>query len=210
MLNDKVKYNALVQLFDLLSFYRNDATHSKEKEKMLAIVAGSYAAFLANAVHRHKDVDVFVLWNPPVHGFQWFPLLRILDPNYAFMNDGYLYEDAFRIANIGRLQIIVMKYENPCRCVFHVDKLFFEDWHHVTRYELLVFQTINKHGLKKDVYTPKYIPYNEDDGIITETIRIPKALDEKKYPGKHRNNMVNLHPPSLRIQALLKVIKFGI
>ena len=91
--------------------------------------------------------------------------------------------------------------------MYHIDRTFFNSFHHVTRWKLLVCSIFDtKKNVKTQVILPKYIFFKEDLGIITEKIAID--LDVKgKYHKKHQNNMVDLYPPKLFQQALNCILK---
>ena len=81
-------------------------------------------------------------------------------------------------------------------------------FHHVTRWKLLVFSIKEQDGVGKyDLVIPKYIPYDEESGVVTETITIDDEVEDDKYPGKHRDNFMHRFPLSLYQQALRATMK---
>ena len=91
--------------------------------------------------------------------------------------------------------------------MFHIDSLLFRDFHHVTRWKLIVFSTFDiKSGVKIDVLLLKYVSFDEESCVVTEMITI-EHNSEKTYPTKHLNNRLNLYPPNLFQQALHFIIK---
>ena len=91
--------------------------------------------------------------------------------------------------------------------MFHIDKIFFQTFHHVTRWKLIVFSMFHiKKGVKIDVMLEKYIPFQEESGVITEMITIENDT-RKSYPTKHRDNRLNLYPPNLFQQSLHFIMK---
>ena len=111
----------------------------------------------------------------------------------------------YSVTNIGKLQVILRGYDR-CDCIHHIDRFFFETFHDVTRWKLIVFTICDKERRsKKDGILLKYIPYNENKGIIAKIISI--TLSDMKYPKKHIDNRKDLHPPSLFQQSLLTIFK---
>ena len=146
-------------------------TAAEKEDKLYAVVAGSYPAFLANAVKQHGDVDVFVMVKDStikVFNTLWKFLQQqeadddngeLLANNGAlFHGGGYQrsFTDILAIVNFGDVQLIFRYYTCECECDYHVDKSFFEEFHHCTRWKLDVF---------KDCKVAQYI-HLEDDGEI--------------------------------------------
>ena len=107
--------------------------------------------------------------------------------------------EIIRVIDIGRLQIIFC-FHPSCRCNFHLDRKFFMDFHHVTRYRLLVYHKKSDNGQLYDLWFTVYIPYAKELGLITETIQIDKNAI-KNYPKKHADYMIRTSPPTLYHQC---------
>ena len=201
------KLALLKELFTYISFKENATSRGKYQ----AIVAGSYPAFLGKAVKKFKDIDIFILWN--VNGcinMRFSTLLHMLGDGCNIKEQKLIYSSLngiCTIVNIGKLQMIVKKYDHYCYCMYHIDSIFFRDFHHVTRWKLITFSSNDiKSEMKKDVILPKYIPFNEHMCVITENITI-ECNSEKSYPSKHLDNRLDLFPPKLFQQALHVLVK---
>ena len=133
--------------------------------KLYAVVDGSYPAFLANAVKQYGDVDVFVMVKDStikVFNTLWKLFLQRRqeaddDGDHLIDNNAHggadpSYQTSFRdmlaVVNFGDVQLIFRYYNCECECDYHVDKNFFKDFHHCTRWKLDVF---------KDCKVPRYI-----------------------------------------------------
>ena len=75
-----------------------------------------------------------------------------------------------------------------------------------------MFSMYDSEGEKSDYILPKYIPYSDQYGIVTKTIRIKQDSMEQEdshtYPEKHINNRKDLNPPNLFQQSLHAIIKY--
>ena len=206
---------------------------AEKEDKLPAVVAGSYLAFLANAVKQHGDVDVFVMVkDSTIKVFN--TLWKFLQQQEADDDNGELlannalfhgggdggYQTSFRdilaVVNFGDVQLIFRYYNCECECDYHVDKNFFKDFHHCTRWKLDVF---------KDCKVPRYI--HLEDGAAGEIICKETSLTlqyekvviltwegvfesktyPKKYPNKHADNVVDFGPPKLKQQALHHILR---
>ena len=193
-------------------------------EKLQAIVAGSYPAYLGKVLKQYADVDVFVVVKESdlkVFNALW----KVMQgDNSAGFNVGDVYElagyqrvlhDILATVNFGKVQLIFRYYSCECQCDYHVDNSFFSDFHHCTRWKLDVF---------KNFIIPRYIHLEDDGGeIICEktalTTRYEKVVilnwqgrfksftHPKKYPIKHLDNVIDFGPPSLKQQALHRVFR---
>ena len=129
---DTEKLNMLRELFSCISFKENASIRGKYQ----AVAAASYPAFLAKAAKKYNDIDIFVLWNANDHiNMRFVKSLHKLDSRtrpiinqqklpYASING------IMKVVNVGRLQIIVKEYDHHCDCMSHIDKIFFETFHH--------------------------------------------------------------------------------
>ena len=209
------KYAALKRMFQQVSFKQKAYTRGKVR----ALVAGSYPTFLAGKVKKYNDIDIFLLFTTfrdPAICEVW-DCLEILSNGEGCRNADKHYEDLGliltrggrtggqirKIANVGKIQFILRDYEG-CECTHHLDKIFFRNFHDVTRWKLVIFTIYTKFG-KKDGILWKYIPYDEENGIITKRISISEG--DGKYPLKHIDNKVDNFPPSLFQQSLLTIFK---
>ena len=133
------------------------------------------------------------------------------DPSYQTS-----FRDMLAVVNFGDVQLIFRYYNCECECDYHVDKNFFKDFHHCTRWKLDVF---------KDCKVPRYI--HLEDGTAGEIICRETSLTlqynkmvilnwegifesktyAKKYPNKHANNVVDFGPPKLKQQALHYILR---
>ena len=193
-------------------------------EKLQAIVAGSYPAYLGKVLKQYADVDVFVVVKESdlkIFNALW----KVMQgDNSAGFNVGDVYElagyqrvlkDILATVNFGKVQLIFRYYSCECQCDYHVDNSFFSDFHHCTRWKLDVF---------KNFIVPRYIHLEDDGGeIICEktalTTRYEKVVilnwqgrfksftHPKKYPIKHLDNVIDFGPPSLKQQALNRVFR---
>ena len=102
------------------------------------------------------------------------------------------------------------KYVSSLHCNLHVYHNFFYSFHDVTRWYFLVLSNEESGKVdKKDIVLPKYVPYDEKNGITTKQISID--IDSKlKYPRKHFSNRTNYDPPSLLQQTLQFIIRNNI
>ena len=208
---DNEDISLLKKLFECISFKENAVNRGKYQ----AVLAGSYPAFLAGKVKRYSDIDVFILWNSndwiDTSFFKTLHILRRRNENAISVEREYIqpYQSApngiYTVVDVGRLQFIVKHYEQECSCMYHIDKYFFSSFHHVTRWKLLVMSKLINEK-ESDIILPKYIPFKEDCGVITERIII-ESDDEKRYPAKHADNTVDLYPPTLFQQALHHILK---
>ena len=137
------------------------------------------------------------------------------DPSYQTS-----FRDILAVVNFGDVQLIFRYYNCECECDYHVDKNFFKDFHHCTRWKLDVF---------KDCKVPRYIHLEEEDGtaaagkIICRETSLTLQYNKivilnwegifesktyaKKYPNKHANNVVDFGPPKLKQQALHYILR---
>ena len=185
---------------------------------------------MANAIKQHGDVDVFVMVKDDstmkVFNAVWKFLQQEADDNgeLDIMANGALfhgYQRSFRdilaIVNFGDVQLIFRYYTCECECDYHVDKSFFEEFHHCTRWKLDVF---------KDCKVARYIHLEDhDDGgeiicketsltlqyekmvILTWESIFESKTYPKKYPNKHADNDVDFGPPKLKQQALHHILR---
>ena len=152
------------------------------------------------------DVDLFVLADSEKNEKNFDKLLKCISdlcvshpqkPSRTERREEF-YSRTFkiiRVLDVGRLQIIFC-FHPSCRCNFHLDRKSFMDFHHVTRYRLLVYHKKSDNGQLYDLWFTVYIPYAKELGLITETIQIDKNAI-KNYPKKHADNMIRTSPPTL-------------
>ena len=187
----------------------------KVEGKLYAIVAGSYPTYLGGAVKTYNDVDVFVIANevdlvrnllrlihPETHPLQRYPY-------HIFYVDPKIHWDAYgmviTVQNFGRVQLILKPHFYTCLCDFHLDTCYFRDFHHCTRWRLVVF---------KDCFLAKYMRLEhrrrgDQNAYICAQTRIFRSRDAniKAYPYKHINNVLDEGPPKLSQQALHVILK---
>ena len=121
--------------------------------------------------------------------------------NPAEYTDG----DIYAIATIGKLQFIAKDY---CGCYRHIDEIFFNSFHHVTRWKLITRQCI-KTG--KDLICTRYISYNKE--ILAERLTIDMTEEDYEklvlipYPTKHwtTQTVKGRMPPTLTQQCILTI-----
>ena len=220
----------LQRILHRLTFSKNDYLYDEatRRHKMLAIVAGSYPAKLAKAVREHDDVDVFVVVTEaslPVLNSMWTLFGEIDEDGDGYRGASWSRDSIVTVKNCGRIQF-VLKYfgKEPCLCDHHIDKVFFRDFHHATRWKLEVYRRF---------YLVRYIYADEKTvasctaidarHVNTRLIRslIPLPADDQDrvrrrieysisqngeekpgYPQKHLENVLDWGPPPLREQAL--------
>ena len=195
--------------------------------KLFAVVAGSYPSTLAGTLADYNDIDVFVLVTRAG--------LTVLKTLWRFMlaagggkfgkgaYDRWNVDSIIAVIEFGKLQIILKYYgEEPCLCDFHVDRDFFKEFHHATRWKLDVY---------RDFFLVRYIYADEKKiarctaierempatQLVREKIvnrlgaglqhslvrfRIKRKTTRGSYPQKHSNNVLNSGPPSLAEQSL--------
>ena len=211
-----------------LEFSKNVYLYDAETRrcKLFAVVAGSYPSTLAGTLADYNDIDVFVLVTRAG--------LTVLKTLWRFMlaagggkfgkgaYDRWNVDSIIAVIEFGKLQIILKYYgEEPCLCDFHVDRDFFKEFHHATRWKLDVY---------RDFFLVRYIYADEKKiarctaierempatQLVREKIvkrlgaglqhslvrfRIQRKLGGS-YPQKHSNNVLNSGPPSLAEQSL--------
>ena len=86
-----------------------------------------------------------------------------------------------KVLVVDRLQIILCYYDS-CRCNFHLDRIYFTMFHHVTRYRFLVYREELGNGEYGDVWFPKYMPYAKELHLISKNVKIINDDSEKKHP----------------------------
>ena len=201
-------------LFEWLTFAKDDAD---KKNKIHAIVAGSYPAYLGNAVKSYNDIDVFVVVTDDDLQHLEYLWEYFLKPEGWNQNSPYytFSKDILSVKNFGKIQIIVKYHPHKCLCDFHIDAEFFKDFHHCTRWRLSVFQKY---------FLPRYMHLQEKKNIICKetaitlqcerklqrdefTNRFRTILIPKKYPNKHLTNVTDFGPPSLTQQSLYAILK---
>ena len=217
-----------------LTFSKNDYLYDEatRKNKMLAVVAGSYPAKLAKAVRGHDDVDVFVVVTEaslPVLNSMWMLFGEIDEHGIVseYRGASWSRDSIVAVKTCGRIQF-VLKYfgEEPCLCDHHIDKVFFRDFHHATRWKLEVYNSfylvryiyadektvasctaidarhVNTHLIRSLTMTPVV---GGEGGEVRSRIEyaISRNGEEKPgYPQKHLKNVLDWGPPCLREQAL--------
>ena len=225
----------LQRILRRLTFSKNDYLYDEatRKNKMLAVVAGSYPAKLAKAVRSADDVDVFVVVTEaslPVLNSMWTLFGAIVDERGVleeYRNASWSRDSIVGVKTCGRIQF-VLKYfgEEPCLCDHHIDKVFFRDFHHATRWKLEVYRRfylvryiyadektvasctaidarhVNTHLIRSLTMTPVV---GGEGGEVRPRIEysISRNSEEKPgYPQKHLKNVLDWGPPCLREQAL--------
>ena len=138
---------------------------------------------LAGAVKTFADVDLFVLPDPKKNEKNFNKLIKCISNlcvshpqkrSRTEREEFYLRTfKIIRVIDIGRLQIIFC-FHPSYRCNFHLDRKFFINFHHVTRYRLLVYHKKSDNGQLYDLWFTVYIPYAKELGLITENIQIDK------------------------------------
>ena len=189
-------------------------------EKLRAVVAGSYPAYLGRALKRHADVDVFVLVkDSDMKTFNdlWKVMREDDSIGFDIEYGGYqrVFKDILAIVNFGKVQLVFRYYSCECECDYHVDNTFFRDFHHCTRWKLDVFENF---------VVPRYIHLEEGGGGIicketSLTARYEKMVilnregvfeafkHPKKYPIKHLKNVIDFGPPTLKQQSLHRLLR---
>ena len=191
----------------------------RSDEKLRAVVAGSYPAYLGRALKRHADVDVFVLVkDSDMKTFNNLWKVMREDDSIGFdIEYGYqrVFKDILAIVNFGKVQLVFRYYSCECECDYHVDNTFFRDFHHCTRWKLDVFENF---------VVPRYIHLEEGGGGIicketSLTARYEKMVilnregvfeafkHPKKYPIKHLKNVIDFGPPTLKQQSLHRLLR---
>ena len=165
----------------------------------------------------YNDVDLFILADPKRHEGKFDAIMHFMhhliiysEPRIFNVSWGYNAtntKNLIKVATVGRLQIILI-YFGSCRCNFHLDRKFFYNFHHVTRYRFYVYHRQLANGLYQDVWFPVYIPFSKELRLVTKTIKINICEDEKtKYPQKHIDNIIEASPPTLQQQCLNKLME---
>ena len=188
----------------------NELTFNQENTGLFSVVAGSFAAFKANAVKRYRDIDVFVLIRK--HNLEQLDRIWHLFSNNATLQYDRLFkDDILAVKQFGIIQIILKYYPKNCLCSWHVDTYFFASFHHVTRWKL---------DLCNGFFLPRYIYFNSS--IIAKATVIDRSYPAFKesivlvlgkfrvvqtllYPQKHLNNQIEFGPPSLLEQSIRKL-----
>ena len=109
---------------------------------------------LAGAVKTFGDVDLFVLADPKKNKKNFDKFLKCISdlcvshpqkqPSRTERREEEFYSRTFkiiRVLDIGRLQIIFC-FHPSCRCNFHLDRKFFMDFHHATRYIPFIIKNV--------------------------------------------------------------------
>ena len=211
-----------------LCFSKNEYLYDAETRRcrLFAVVAGSYPSTLAGTLAQYNDVDVFVLVTRAgltALKTLWRFLLAAGGGKFSKgAYDRWNVDSILAVIEFGKLQIILKYYgEEPCLCDFHVDRDFFKDFHHATRWKLDVY---------RDFFLVRYIYADEKKiarctaieremptQLVREKIvnrlgaglqhsfvrfRIQRKTHGGSYPQKHSNNVLNWGPPSLAEQSL--------
>ena len=210
-----------------LCFSKNQYLYDAETRtwRLFAVVAGSYPSTLAGTLAKYNDIDVFVLVTRAgltALRTLWRFLLAAGGGKFSKgAYDRWNVDSVLAVIEFGKLQIILKYYgEEPCLCDFHVDRDFFKDFHHATRWKLDVY---------RDFFLVRYIYADEKKiarctaieremptQLVRETIvnRLGAGLQHSfvrfriqrkalgSYPQKHSNNVLNWGPPSLAEQSL--------
>ena len=135
------------------------------------------------------------------------------------------------VRNLGNVQLILKHYDDEekhdaCLCDFHLHSCFFDDFHHCTRWRLDVFET---YFLVRYMSLERDRPNRSEKVMCRKTsIRIDdvekrkrRRRDElnkkheeedddvfsRRYPYKHKNNVLDFGPPKLAQQALHVILK---
>ena len=197
--DDSDKIEKLKIFFDFLCFKKSRKTLGNE----YAIVAGSFPSKYAGTLKKARDIDIFVLVNMS----DWINML-FWDAvtNLAGEGNKQRYVDKITkiitVFEIGKIQIIIKDY-NLCRCDYHINRYFFNDFHAVTRYRFLVFDE-NDEENSKEIFFPIYIPFDDYRGILAKSNFIGK--EDNFYPNKHFFNRKDNCPVPLYYQALNVVL----
>ena len=167
---------------------------------------------------RNKDVDLFIVADPKRSYDMFDKLMHFMHHLNIYMDkkhEAYWRynstnsKNLIKVLTIGRLQLIFI-YFASCRCNFHLDRNFFYNFHHVTRYRFYVYHKKLANGLYQDVWFPVYIPFAKELRIITKTVQIDDIIendDREKYPQKHTNNITEAAPPTLQQQCLNRLME---
>jgi len=204
-LNDKDDYDKIVKLshfFDFLCFENSKKTLENE----FAIIAGSFPSRYAGTLKNAQDVDIFVLVN--MHGWKNMLFWEALTKLAGRENKRYVDKitKIVTVFDIGKIQFIIKDY-NFCRCDYHINKYFFNDFHAVTRFRFQVFD-INDDENSGEVFLPIFIPFDDQQGILVKSNYIEK--EGLSYPNKHFFNRKDNYPVSLYFQALNVVLRNNI
>ena len=202
------EYLLLRSVLTHLHFAKEDYC-TKTGQKLYAVVAGSYAAFLGGVVKAYNDVDIFVIvTDADLVAFEsLWELIKLYRPgcksSYYFTCNG---PPILTVKDFGKVQIIAKYHSEGCLCDYHLNGVFFASFHHCTRWKLDVYN---------DFFVPRYMHMRMDNIVCRGTAIEPLSYDkrsigdrqhikkkEKKYPSKHVNNVKDFGPPSLKQQSL--------
>ena len=120
-------------LFEHITFVK---AGGKETDKVFAVIAGSFPAYLAGYVKEYNDIDIFLAINTsdPQTKDAAQLIVSIVSKVAHFTHRRYSvdYKDdinIYTIATIGKLQFIVKDYNG---CYKHINDTFFNAFHHAT------------------------------------------------------------------------------
>ncbi len=206
----------------MLTFDQNDVhfgVRTPSSDKIFAVISGSMPAVRARVLRKHADIDIFVLWpsDRKVHFNRYFHphFQNIVVGNGKAARRTYPSSDWIVYTSRG-VQFIVAFMSSTCVCHKHLSALFFERFHHCTRFRLVVANCPTRRSKKSQLAFPLYIPYSPDHSthVITQTTRLPFHADcckeaDRGYPGKHRTNRLPAAhvPPSLAQQCMLTLLR---
>lgn len=195
-------------------------TPTVDYSKFPAIIAGSYPAYIAGAVRKYSDVDLFVIVTEasvPYLAELWHCLHDgdVINEGGAQLAQALywetMYKDILWVKNFGSVQIILRFYSFGCMCDRHLNTVFFKDFHHCTRWKLDVFAD--------GTFAPRYMHLEggPQQNVICQESAITPLFDKKlhlnrlgqwssetvprTYPNKHLANVVDSGPPKLSQQA---------
>ena len=190
---DYAQFQVMINyLFDNITF---DKTEVITGNKLFAIISGSFPAHLAGSLEHFHDIDIFLVINSyDKENLKLATKLITVLRKIEFYLSGrranpYTYKDGdvYAIATVGKLQFIARDFSG---CYFHMDSLFFKDFHHATRWKLVVR---NCEQTGKQLISTRYIPHNKK--ILAQKISLhPELIDEYgnldfyEYPSKHCEN----------------------
>ena len=197
-------------IFENITFVK---AGGRERDKVFAVVAGSFPTYLAGCIEKYNDIDIFLAINPsdPQTREVANLVVKIVSKMAHFAHRGWPVEykkdsNIYTIATVGKLQFIVKDYNG---CYKHINDIFFNEFHHVTRWKLKV----RRCGVTGEhIICTRYIPYSKE--TLAERSSINNNEEEythlvwdvgARYPIKHFKTQTEKGrtPPTLVQQCVL-------